>query len=229
METVSLIIMFIGLLALVALYLLSRLSRRNLPRKHDEAVPVLRDSTGKELSTVLEDSPARDGKRPSANARTLSDTLMSGVAKSAASAPPTAAPAPQVTLPPQIVLFVAADTGAGFAGNDVLNALENAGLSFGEMGIFHRMVLTDAGEASLFNVANGVKPWTLVPEEMADHVTPGLSLILNLPGPIDNQEAIHDFVRTAERLATDLGGVVKDQEQQPLTPESRAHLLATAR
>jgi cell division protein ZipA len=229
MELVSLIIMVLGLVALVAIYVISRISRRDLPQKRDENVPVLRNSDGEELSTVQEDVPARDGKRPSPNARNMSAALMSGVAgKPAASGTPTAPAKGAVLLPPQLVLFIAADIEAGFDGEVVLHALDNAGLSFGDMGIFHRMILTETGETSLFNVANGVKPWTLVPEELVEQATPGLSMILNLPSPIDDNDAIHDFLRTAERLTADLGGVLKNQEQQPFTPELRADLLALA-
>lgn len=231
MELVSLIIMVLGLAALVGIYVLSRVSRRNLPQKRDENVPVLRDADGNELSSVLDDAPARDGKRPAANARDLSDVMMSGVTgkQQAATASPDPAPVKQgVALPPQLVLFVAADIEPGFAGEEVLKALDNAGLSFGDMDIFHRIVLTEDGESSLFSVANGVKPWTLTPEELLIQTTPGLSMILNLPSPIDDSEAIHDFLRTAERLTADLNGVLKDHHQQPVTPQSRADLLALA-
>lgn len=227
MELVSLIIMVLGLVALVAIYVISRISRRDLPKKRDETVPVLKDADGDERTSVLDDVPARDGKRPSPNAREMTDVMMSGVAGKSGHAQKQAA-APQAVLPPQLVLFVASQVEEGFAGDDVLRALDNAGLSFGDMGIFHRVVLTEKGEVNLFGVANGVKPWTLVPEEMVGQSTPGLSMILNLPSPINDNDAIHDFLRTAERLATDLSGVLKNQEQKVVTADVRAELLALA-
>ncbi|MBJ6611852.1 MAG: cell division protein ZipA C-terminal FtsZ-binding domain-containing protein [Candidatus Thiothrix moscowensis] len=232
MELISLIIMVLGLVALVAIYVISRISRRDLPQKRDESVSVLRDADGNEFSSVLDDMPARDGKRPSPHARAMSDVMMSGVA-GAKPVPVETGNATQVVreavvLPPQLVLFVAAATEEGFTGENVLTALDNAGLAFGDMDIFHRRVLTGNGEANLFGVANGVKPWTLVPEELVEQSTPGLSLILNLPSPINDSDAIHDFVRTAERLATDLDGILKGQDQQPVTQETRDGLLALA-
>lgn len=222
MELVSLIIMALGLVALVAIYMVSRISRRHLPQKRDVSVTVLRDADGNEFSSVLDDVPARDGKRPAASRTYTTDTLF------AADADVALETEKALVLPPQLVLFVAADIDVGFAGEEVLKALDNAGLRFGDMGIYHRMITADQHEVSLFSVANGVKPWTLVPDELAGQATPGLSVILNLPSPIDNKAAIHDFLRTAERVTADLGGVLKDQEQQPLTPESRARLLALA-
>lgn len=226
MELVSLIIMVLGLVALVGIYVISRVSR-HAPQKRDENVPLLRDADGNERSSVADDVPARDGKRPSSNARNMSDVMMTNVS---GKHPDNVTPLPKaaVTLPPQLVLFIAADIEAGFDGERVLNALDNAGLNFGDMNIFHRYILTEQGEASLFSIANGVKPWTLIPEELLVQNTPGLSMILNLPSPIDDAEAINDFMRTAERLTTDLNGVLKDQNQRPITVESWADLLAMA-
>lgn len=224
MELVSLIIMVLGLAALVGIYVISRVSRQNSPTKRDETVPMLRDADGNELSSVADDVPARDGKRPAANARDMSDVMMSNVSGKAKES----AAAPAAMLPPQLILFIAADIEAGFGGAEVLRALDDAGLGFGEMGIFHRYILTENGETSLFSVANGVKPWTLVPDELITQATPGLSMILNLPSPIDDSEAINDFLRTAERLTELLNGVLKDHNQQPITPDMRSDLLALA-
>ncbi|MBO0613519.1 cell division protein ZipA C-terminal FtsZ-binding domain-containing protein [Thiothrix fructosivorans] len=226
MELVSLIIMVLGLAALVGIYVISRVSR-HAPQKRDENVPLLRDADGNELSSVADDVPARDGKRPSSNARNMSDVMMTNVSgKHPDNVTPLSKAA--VSLPPQLVLFIAADIEAGFDGEHVLHALDNAGLNFGDMNIFHRYILTEQGEASLFSIANGVKPWTLIPEELLVQNTPGLSMILNLPSPIDDAEAINDFMRTAERLTTDLNGVLKDQNQRPITAASWADLLALA-
>ena len=64
---------------------------------------------------TLEDVPARDGKRPAANARILSDAMMSGVATPATTSDVALEPENRVILLPQLVLFVAADIDAGFA------------------------------------------------------------------------------------------------------------------
>ncbi|WGZ95922.1 MAG: cell division protein ZipA C-terminal FtsZ-binding domain-containing protein [Candidatus Thiothrix putei] len=228
MELVSLIIMVLGLAALVGIYVISRISRRHSPTKRDENIPMLRDADGNELSSVADDVPARDGKRPAANARDMSDVMMSSVSGTykETQAVPTTVNA--VMLPPQLVLFIAADIESGFGGEEVLKALDDAGLTLGEMDIFHRFILTEQGETSLFSVANGVKPWTLIPEELVTQTTPGLSMILNLPSPIDDNEAINDFLRTAERLTDRLNGVLKDHNQQPITSETRSDLLALA-
>lgn len=225
MELVSLIIMVLGVVALIGIYVISRISRRNLPQKGDETVPTLRDTDGDEISSVLDDVPARDGKRPAPNAKEMSDVMMTGIAGRSRTAKPEQE---SIALPPQLVFFIAADIEAGFSGEAVLKALNNAGLQFGEMDIFHRVILTENGESNLFGIANGIRPWTLTPDDLVHQSTPGLSMILNLPSPIEDSEAIQDFIRTAEQLAAELNGVLKDQNQKPITPEIRAGLLKLA-
>lgn len=222
METISLIIMVLGLIALAAIYFISRVSNKDHPHKKKELPPIntLKDQDGEEATSILEDQPALDGKGPSANAQDLSDVMDKEASKKKSVHP---------DLPPQLIMFIAAETEAGFHGPKILEALDNSGLTFGEMDVYHRMVLSESGETSLFNVANGIKPWTLIPDDLAAGAsTPGLSLVLNLPSPIDDREALHDFVRTAERLSSHLGGILKNQAQEPITAEQRRAYFAMA-
>ncbi|PID50437.1 MAG: hypothetical protein CR991_01535 [Proteobacteria bacterium] len=218
METVSLMIMIAGLVALAVIYLISRKSRKDLPQTRKlPPLHTLHDENGEEISSIMEDYPARDGKSPNANAPDMSDVMNTERQEKN-----------KTNMSAQLIMFIAADNNEGFEGTRVLEALDNAGLVFGDMNVYHRLVLTDSGEQSLFNVANGVKPWTLIPEEIAVEHTPGLSMILNLPSPspLKNREAIHDFVRTAERINAQLGGILKNQNQEPITEEQRRAYFA---
>ncbi|TXH70722.1 MAG: hypothetical protein E6Q83_04170 [Thiothrix sp.] len=227
MEILSLIIMIIGLLALVFIYWASRRARQDLPKPKGKQAPISHISAedGSEMSSVLTDLPARDGKLPNANAPDMTDVMqgshrpivMSSVDNTVTHEQATDNETPS-NLPPQLIMFIAAEQD-DFEGDAVLKALDNAGLQFGEKEVYHRMILTESGETSLFYVANGIKPWTLIPEQIAEETTPGLSLILNLPSPINNREAIHDFVKTAERLNYELGGVIKNQRQEIISEE----------
>lgn len=232
MEIVSLIIMIIGLLALIFIYWASRRTRQDLPQQNQKkpSISQITAEDGSEISSVAADLPAQDGKLPNENARKMIDDWDSPVAVAVAAT--TASPEQSIEpmnglLPPQLIMFIAAEQ-ADFTGTEVLNALDNAGLQFGDMNVYHRMILTESGEQSLFYVANGIKPWTLVPDEMAETSTPGLSLILNLPSPINNREAIHDFLRTAERLNHQLEGVIKNQHQEVISEDELRAYFAMA-
>ncbi|WP_020559625.1 cell division protein ZipA C-terminal FtsZ-binding domain-containing protein [Thiofilum flexile] len=218
MEIVSLGIMVLGLVALLAIYIISRISQKDHMPKGDMPVVPVKDAEGQEMSSIMEDNPSLYGKpyRTQALGTDNDEPLYDNLAPEASG---------KFQLPPRLVLFIAAPEGQKFEGVMVLEALANAGLQFGEMRIFHRMVLTDEGEVSLFSVANGVPPWTLDPDELKYGATPGLSLIINLPSPLDDSEAIHDFIYTAERINQALGGILKDQYQEVFTPEMRDQVL----
>jgi cell division protein ZipA len=216
--------MIIGLLALIFIYWASRRTRQDLPQQSHQrsSMNSITAEDGSEISSVAVDLPARDGKSPNVNARTIIDDWEQRPSTSATAAT-TTEPEQVLEAPSQLIMFIAAEQ-ADFVGTEVLSALDNAGLQFGEMNVYHRMILTETGEQSLFYVANGIKPWTLVPDEIAETTTPGLSLILNLPSPINNREAIHDFVKTAERLNQQLAGVIKNQNQEVISEaELRAY------
>ena len=217
MEIVSLIIMIIGLVALIFIYWASRRPGQNFTQQRENrpSIDQITAEDGSEISSIAADLPASDGKLPNENARNMLDGWET---KPSPLTPPDPEPETTADLPSQLIMFIAAEH-AEFAGTEVLSALDNAGLQFGEMNVYHRMILTETGEQSLFYVANGIKPWTLVPDEVAETSTPGLSLILNLPSPINNREAIHDFVKTAERLNHQLDGVIKNQNQEVISEE----------
>ena len=65
-----------------------------------------------------------------------------------------------------------------------------------------------------------VWPGTFSPDDMEFFLTPGVTLFLQLPGPVDGVEAFDDFVHTAERLAVELGGELRDEKRCVLTHQA---------
>ncbi|HHJ15515.1 MAG TPA: hypothetical protein ENJ80_02345 [Gammaproteobacteria bacterium] len=119
-----------------------------------------------------------------------------------------------------LVISVVAPQGGVFAGAVLRAAFEHNKLQFGEHGIFHRITFSSGRELSVFGVANLVKPGSFEPEQMNAFSTPGITLFLQLPGPLDAVETFDDFVHTAERLAVELGGELRDQKQCVLTHQA---------
>lgn len=118
--------------------------------------------------------------------------------------------------PGLVIVSVMAETGNAFAGEALSKAFQHNRLRPGEQSIYHRMVFRNSREHSVFSVANVVKPGTF-PSDMEQFSTPGLTLFLQLPAPIDDLEAFDDFVTTAERLAVELGGELRDERRQLLS------------
>jgi cell division protein ZipA len=116
-----------------------------------------------------------------------------------------------------VVVRVMAEAGAEFEGEALFKAFHHNKLKFGEHQIYHRMVFRDNREQPVFSVANLVKPGSFPAQDMESFTTPGVTLFLQLPGPVDAVEAFDDFVKTAERLAVELGGELRDEQHQLLT------------
>jgi cell division protein ZipA len=119
-----------------------------------------------------------------------------------------------------LVISVVAPQGDIFSGDALFKALQNNKLQFCDQGIYQRMTVAGGRQQAVFGVANLVKPGTFAPTDMHSFSTPGITLFLQLPGPLDPVEAFDDFVHTAERLAVELGGELQDQKQCVVTHQS---------
>lgn len=111
-----------------------------------------------------------------------------------------------------IVLYVVARRQPSFNGEDILTVLEENGLKYGKMDIFHHYGIGEIKvRKPVFSVANIVAPGTLDPEEVAISTTPGLALFMRLPGPFGGRVAFELMLNHAERFAEALDGIVEDE------------------
>lgn len=131
---------------------------------------------------------------------------------------PTVAPVPAAPSVPEKVigLYIAEHEGTNILGPKIHAALKDRGLRYGARRIYHRF----EGEHPVFSVASLVKPGTLDPAEAEGFATPGLSVFLQLPGPVRPVAAFQDMLDTARGLARALNAELYDSEQRaPLSPE----------
>ena len=120
-----------------------------------------------------------------------------------------------------IVLSVMASVDDPFKGQSLIRAFENTALQHSDVKIYQR---NDEKGEPVYGVASAVKPGTFDLNRMDQFSTPGLSLFLQLPGPVDGVIAFDDMVTTAERLAVELGGELQDQNHSILSRQMVAHL-----
>jgi cell division protein ZipA len=212
MNIVSILITLAGIIAILALYVISKLSQQKQPKDKVIIIPKIHDDEGHLMSSVLGDFSAADGSTP----------------------PPIAKPKEEEeqNSPPveerQIVLFIAALNDSGIDGNKIPSVLEKHNLQFGEMDIYHYLMNTDQEkDVSIFRIANGVKPWTLVPTELANSTTPGLSIIMQLPSVTNDHAAMELFITHAEGIAIDLGAQLKNAKQKNFATVDKEELLAS--
>lgn len=123
-----------------------------------------------------------------------------------------------------VSLFLVAREGRRFHGADLMVAMEKAGLEFGDMRIYHRLLDGKPGQGPVFSVANMVKPGSFDMTDMGDWETPGLSFFMTLPGPLPALDAWDMMLPTAQRLERLLDGLLLDEERNALGRQRIAHL-----
>ena len=123
------------------------------------------------------------------------------------------------------VLHVAAPEGQAYNGQDVIETLESLGLKFGLNDLYHRVTEQHGVTESVFAVASMVQPGTLHPAEAEALTTPGLSMFLLVPGPLEGRAAMHDMMETAHRLTVTLGGTVLDDKRALLKAQTAQFVL----
>ena len=112
-----------------------------------------------------------------------------------------------------IVIHVVANPGYVFSGEDLLQAITDEGLRFGDMDIFHRHEHEDGSGRVMFSMANMLKPGTFDLSNLASFETPGVSLFMHLPVPHDSLAAFRTMTKVAKSLVTALGGELKDENR----------------
>lgn len=123
-----------------------------------------------------------------------------------------------------VTLFVVAREGGHFNGSDLVVAAEKAGLEFGDMGIYHRLVDGKRELGPIFSVANMLKPGNFDLARLDTLQTPGVSFFMTLPAPLPALDAWDAMLPTAQRLAELLDGQVLDEERNALGRQGIAHI-----
>jgi len=229
------IIAVIGVVILAAIYLFGRprkpgQGKRLIPRRRADSriEPMLGEGGGEPDETVESPAP-QQGELDVALKRELdrlgatmsADRLGNGAGDSA----PQSQRAPSGTAGQRphefpvdriVTLFVAAPEGETFGGGDIVVAAEKAGLRFGAMHIFHRMVEGKPEAGPIFSMANMVKPGYFDMARIAELDAPGVTFFATLPGPVSALDAWDAMLPAAQRIAELLGGALLDEDRNTL-------------
>ena len=213
MNIVSILITLAGIIAILALYIISKLSQQKQPKDKIIIIPKIHDEDGHLMSSVLGDFSAADGSTPPPIINRDEE-------------PKKAEKKIKPVKERQIVLFIAALDESGIDASKIPAVLEKHNLQFGEMDIYHYLMNTEQEKsASIFRIANGIKPWTLVPDELMGTVTPGLSIIMQLPAIANDHAAMELFISHAEGIARDLKAQLKNSQQANFSAVDKEELL----
>ena len=115
-----------------------------------------------------------------------------------------------------VTLYIAAKAGNVLRGPDIVVAAEKAGLTYGHMNVFHRLVETHPERGPIFSVANIMKPGSFDMAQIQSLETPAIAFFLTLPAPVNALDAWEAMEPTARRMAELLDGVVLDEQRNAL-------------
>lgn len=262
MDLVSLLITVIGIMALLGLYVMSRVFDQTPAKQSSKSIniPTYTDADNNKLSSVKADIPAhnltpdyaptisytRDSNyaedSTSTGTNNLSkETSENNIKSNSDDADSDSSPTTQTektranqssNKPSQYVLFIASPSEQQLDGNSIMVAMDHLGFQLGDKDIYHYRTAVDGNtsteKTNLFSVANGVSPWTLKETDLAGKSTPGLSLIMPLPTPVDIKEAITGFVGMGEKLAIAINGELQNTQQQIFLPTDKELMLKSA-
>ncbi|HEY9254126.1 MAG TPA: cell division protein ZipA [Stenotrophomonas sp.] len=123
-----------------------------------------------------------------------------------------------------VSLFVAAKAGQVLRGEDIVVAAEKTGLTFGHMGVFHRLVEGHPERGPIFSMASILKPGSFDMANIRTMETPAIAFFLTLPAPLTALDAWEKMLPTVQRMAELLEGVVLDDSRNALGRQRIAHI-----
>ena len=119
-----------------------------------------------------------------------------------------------------VTLHVVAPEGEILSPEGLYEMFERRGYHHGDMNIFHSLY---QGQ-TVFSVARMIKPGTFDLDDLSSFETPGLALILQLPGPVAADTAFEVMLSEAFEMAAELGGTVLDGDRSTLGRQTEQHL-----
>ncbi|MFC0679238.1 cell division protein ZipA [Lysobacter korlensis] len=202
-----------GLILLAAIFYFGR------PRKPGQGKRLQRESTSRQEPTLGEQMEA------DARAESLAQSELD-LSSRAAETPPAAELGKRVSeeFDKIVTLYLAARAGQKLHGPDIVVAAEKAGLVYGHMGVFHRLVENRPERGPVFSVANIMKPGSFDMTQIQTLETPAIAFFLTLPAPIPALDAWETMLPTAHRMAELLDGVVLDEQRNALGRQRIAHI-----
>lgn len=234
-------LLLFGLAAIVGLYFFGRSKRAVLKREDEEfnfetsAIPdPLELDKALELGDDLKDETDRDISEELGD---IGNLVREDVAESPRIAVPKDKPSfshqpslldeePQTPKSEEklVVLHVMAKRPQKFTGKNIMGLTKELDLELDDLAIYNKNVERFSGKRALYSMVNMVKPGTFGLDVMHEFETPGLSFILNLPGPEEGLKAFNIMLQDASKFAERMNGELLDESRNRLNPQMTSHL-----
>ena len=113
-------------------------------------------------------------------------------------------------------------------GKVILLAMEELGMTLGEMQIFHHFGIGEMKmEKALFSLANMMEPGNFDIETMDEFATPGLVMFMCMPSIVDAQVVFELMLNTAKRMAEMLAADVCDENRNLINEQKLESIRST--
>jgi len=123
-----------------------------------------------------------------------------------------------------VILHVMARRPHKFNGKTIAALCKEIDLELDDLKIFNKNVDRFSGKRAIYSLVNMVKPGVFDANRMHEFETPGLTFILNLPGPEDGLRAFNLMLEDARKFSERLNGELLDESRNRLNPQMTAHL-----
>ena len=210
-------ILIAGLLLLAAIWYFGTRPRkgpgqgRRVPREERDAGARTEPTLGSQIERELAQTPAAAGEE-------LVQAEMDQLDESVGAASPNSELGKRVSedFDRIVTLYVAARANQVLRGPDIVVAAEKAGLTYGHMNVFHRLVESHPERGPIFSVANIRKPGSFEMASIQSMETPAIAFFLTLPAPVSALDAWDAMLPAAQRMAELLDGVLLDESRNAL-------------
>ena len=127
---------------------------------------------------------------------------------------------PEESVPAEdelIIMRIVAKQDEEFKGLKILTATKNVEMKFGNMNIFHHYGVGDMkSDKPIFSLANMYEPGEFNLQDMENFSTRGVVIYMSFPTTIDSVTSFELMLNTCQRLADDLGGILKGARGEEL-------------
>lgn len=232
MDTLRLILFLIGSVIVIFIYLYTRKASGKPfvikpPRFPQKKQPAKDPETEEEIAGSVREKRYASDQPDEDDISRLSETLSRGIQEKVTAADDVEVMPSMVdeadVEPLVIVMTVMAKPGQLFNGLDILDAALANGFVHGEMNIFHFYPEKNSRRA-VCSLANAIEPGYFEIDTIEQLQTPGLTLFMQIPGPLESREAFEQTIKLGRALAEKLQGDLCDETRSVLTMQNIEHL-----
>ena len=128
-----------------------------------------------------------------------------------------------------VVMHMVTPAANAMPGRDLLQALLEQGMRYGDMNIFHRHQSRNGRDELQFSMANALEPGTFDIDNMETQSFRAVTFFLKMPGPTNPGEALERMIKTIRHLGDRFGGEVRDDQHSALTQQTIEHMRERVR